>query len=104
MENSVVMDGRDIGTTVLTEAKFKFYITASPERRAERRYQELKSKGIEVTYSIILENIKKRDFDDMNREVSPLRKASDAIEVDTSDMTIEEVVTTLSSYIERKAC
>lgn len=98
-ESNVIMDGRDIGTVVLKDAPFKFYLTASAEKRAERRFRELQEKGIEVNYNKILEDIKQRDFIDMNREVDPLKKATDAIEVDTSNMNIEEVVEKLSSII-----
>ena len=98
-ENNVIMDGRDIGTVVLKDAPFKFYLTASAEKRAERRFKELQDKGIDVDYNKILHDIEKRDYIDMNREVDPLKKAEDAIEVDTSDMNIEEVVEKLSSII-----
>ena len=98
-ENNVIMDGRDIGTVVLKDAPFKFYLTASAEKRAERRFKELQEKGIDVDYNKILHDIEKRDYIDMNREVDPLKKAEDAIEVDTSDMNIEEVVEKLSSII-----
>ena len=97
--SSVIMDGRDIGTVVLKDAPFKFYLTASADKRAARRYLELQEKGIEVDYAKILHDIKQRDHIDMNRDVDPLRKAEDAIEVDTSDMNIEEVVEKLSFII-----
>ncbi|WP_426349374.1 (d)CMP kinase [Alloiococcus sp. CFN-8] len=100
--SSVIMDGRDIGTVVLKDAPFKFYLTASADKRAERRYLELQEKGIEVDYAKILHDIKQRDHIDMNRDVDPLRKAEDAIEVDTSDMNIEEVVEKLSCIINNK--
>ena len=75
LKYSVIMDGRDIGTVVLKDANFKFFLTASPEERADRRYKELMGKGIEVNYDEILQDIIKRDYLDSNREVDPLRKA-----------------------------
>lgn len=96
---NVIMDGRDIGTVVLKDSKFKFFLTATPEARAERRYKELKNRGLEVDYSTILQDIIKRDYIDSNREVDPLRKAEDAIEIDTTSLTIEEVVDKISLSI-----
>ncbi|MCB2307736.1 (d)CMP kinase [Clostridium estertheticum] len=96
---NVIMDGRDIGTVVLKEAPFKFYLTASSEERAKRRYEELMSKGIEVDYNNILDDIIKRDFIDTHREVNPLTKASDAVEIDSSDLDIDGVVNVIVSYI-----
>lgn len=95
----VVMDGRDIGTVVLKDAPYKFFLTASPEKRAKRRYDELIKKNISVQYEKVLNDIIERDYIDSNRKINPLRKAADAIEIDSSDMTIEEVVKTLSDYI-----
>lgn len=95
----VIMDGRDIGTVVLKDSKFKFFLTATPEARAERRYKELKNRGLAVDYSTILEDIIKRDYIDSNREVDPLRKAEDAIEIDTTSLSIEEVVEKISLSI-----
>lgn len=88
---SIIMDGRDIGTNVLTDAEFKFFMTASAEERADRRYKELIEKGQDVTYETVLEDIQKRDHNDMTRALNPLRKADDAIELDTTGMSIEEV-------------
>ena len=88
---SIIMDGRDIGTNVLTDAEFKFFMTASAEERADRRYKELIEKGQDVTYDRILEDIKQRDHNDMTRELNPLKKADDAIELDTTGMNIEQV-------------
>lgn len=88
---SIIMDGRDIGTNVLTDAEFKFFMTASAEERADRRFKELMEKGQEVTYEKVLEDIKQRDHNDMTRALNPLRKADDAIELDTTGMSIEEV-------------
>ena len=95
----VIMDGRDIGTVVLKDSKFKFFLTATPEARAERRYNELKNRGLAVDYPTILEDIIKRDYIDSNREVDPLRKAEDAIEIDTTNLSIEEVVEKISLSI-----
>ena len=86
----IVMDGRDIGTVVFPHAELKIYVTASPEIRAERRYLEMQEKGDDVAFEDILENVKKRDFIDQNRSESPLRKATDAIELDNSNLTIAE--------------
>lgn len=98
----VIMDGRDIGTVVLKDAPFKFYITASPEERASRRYKELCSKNIEVNYDNILEEIKKRDYIDSTRKINPLTKAKDAIEIDTTTMSIDEVVDSICSIITKR--
>jgi CMP/dCMP kinase len=98
---NVVMDGRDIGTIVLKDAQFKFYLTASAEERATRRYNELCSKGISVNYDELLEDIKRRDYIDSHREVNPLTKAQDAIEIDSSYLSIEEVVDLMASYINK---
>lgn len=91
-KNSVVMDGRDIGTKVLPEAEVKIYLTASVHTRALRRYQELKEKGIDCQLSEIEKDIEDRDYRDMNRPVSPLRQAEDAVLVDSSEMTIPQVL------------
>ena len=88
---SIIMDGRDIGTNVLTDAEYKFFMTASAEERADRRYKELIEKGQDVTYDQILEDIKQRDHNDMTRALNPLKKADDAIELDTTGMSIDEV-------------
>jgi cytidylate kinase len=89
---NVVMDGRDIGTVVLPDAQFKFFLTASLEERARRRYEELKNKGTEVKYEEVLEEIKKRDSLDSGRKTSPLTIPEGAILIDTTDLTEEEVV------------
>ena len=91
-EYNVIMDGRDIGTAVLPNATLKIYLTASVQVRAERRYKEYKEKGIACELEEIKKDIEQRDHNDMTREISPLRKADDAVEVDTSDLTIDEVV------------
>ena len=85
------MDGRDIGTVVLPNANPKIYLTASSKVRAKRRYEELIAKGESADLDTIEKDIIDRDYQDMHREISPLKKADDAIEVDTSDMTIEQV-------------
>ena len=89
-EKGIVMDGRDIGTTVFPDAELKIFVTASAEVRAQRRYDELQAKGENASYESILENVKERDRIDSGRAISPLRKADDAIELDNSDMTIPE--------------
>ena len=89
---NVIMEGRDIGTAVFPNADVKIYLDATPEERARRRVLQNKEKGIETSYEEVLENIKDRDYRDSNREIAPLRKAEDAIYIDSSDMTIEEVV------------
>lgn len=89
-KKGIVMDGRDIGTTVFPDAELKIYVTASAEVRAQRRYDELKSKDQEANFETILKNVQERDYIDMNREISPLRKAEDALHLDNSKLTIEE--------------
>lgn len=89
-EKGVVMDGRDIGTVVFPNAELKIFVTASPEVRATRRYEELKAKGQPADYDDILKNVQQRDYIDTHREVSPLRKADDAMVLDNSHMTIAE--------------
>ncbi|MDD7218844.1 MAG: (d)CMP kinase [Clostridia bacterium] len=89
--NDVVMDGRDIGTTILPDAEVKIYLTASADTRAKRRFRELEEKGQTCDYEKIRQDIIDRDFRDMNREISPLCQAEDAVLVDSSDMDIEEV-------------
>ena len=89
-EKGIVMDGRDIGTAVFPDAELKVFDTASAEVRAQRRYDELKAKGMEADYASILKNVEERDYIDSHREVSPLRTADDAVELDNSHMTIAE--------------
>ena len=89
-DKGVVMDGRDIGTVVFPDAELKIFVTASAEVRAQRRYDELKGKGLEADYADILKNVQERDYIDSHREVSPLRQADDAILLDNSHMTISE--------------
>ena len=97
----IVMDGRDIGTTVFPDAELKIFVTASPEIRAQRRYDELKAKGEEAGFDEILENVKQRDYIDQNREVSPLRKADDALLLDNSHMTISQQKEWLAEQFEK---
>ena len=89
-QKGVVMDGRDIGTTVFPDAELKIFVTASPETRAQRRLDELQKKGSNVSFEEVLDNVKKRDYIDQNREISPLRKADDALLLDNSKMTLAE--------------
>lgn len=98
----VVMDGRDIGTCVLPDATCKIYLTASVETRAKRRYLELKEKGENPDLSKIEKDIEARDYQDMNRETAPLKQAEDAIWVDSSDMTIEDVCAAIISAYKSK--
>jgi cytidylate kinase len=89
-DKGIVMDGRDIGTVVFPDAELKIFMTASPEKRAVRRYKELLDRGEDVKYDDILNNVQKRDYIDSNRAISPLRKAEDAIEFDNSDLGLED--------------
>lgn len=89
-DNNVVMDGRDIGTVVLPNATVKIYLTASAEARAERRYKELLEKGTNVTYKEVYDDMVQRDYNDMNREIAPLKQADDAIVADTTECNLEE--------------
>ena len=99
----IVMDGRDIGTTVFPDAELKIFVTASPEIRAQRRYDELKAKGQAVDFDEILANVKQRDYIDQHRDVSPLRKADDALLLDNSHLTIEQQKAWLAEQFERVA-
>ena len=99
---SVVMDGRDIGTTILPNAEVKIYLTASSATRARRRYKELIEKGEECNIEDIQKDIEERDQRDMNREISPLRQAEDAVLVDSSEMTIDEVVSAIENIFHEK--
>lgn len=98
----VVMDGRDIGTVVFPDAELKLFMTASPEIRAQRRYDELLAKGDKITYDEVLQNVTERDFIDSNRADSPLVKAQDALEIDNSHKTVEEQLTLIYSLIKDK--
>lgn len=101
-KEDVVMDGRDIGTCVLPDANIKIFLTASVEARAKRRYMELVRQKIESDYEEIKKDMEERDFRDTNREFAPLRQAEDAILLDTSDMTIEEVINSILAIKESK--
>ncbi|MBR6527106.1 MAG: (d)CMP kinase, partial [Lachnospiraceae bacterium] len=102
-ENDVIMDGRDIGTVVLPGADIKIFLTASSRVRALRRYEELQAKGVDCDLDEIEKDIIERDYRDMNRAESPLKQAEDAILVDTSDMTIDQVVETVIDLYRAKA-
>lgn len=101
-DHDIIMDGRDIGTVVLPHADIKFFLTADPEVRAKRRYEELCLKGENANYETVLADVQARDAQDKNRTVSPLQKAQDAIEVDTSKMTQEKVFAFLCEQINQK--
>lgn len=101
MSKSIIMDGRDIGTNVLVDAEYKFFMTASCEERAKRRYLEMKEKDQEEPYKKILEDIKDRDHNDSTRLLNPLRKAEDAIELDTTGMLIEEVIDVICKEVSK---
>lgn len=100
--NNVVMDGRDIGTVVLPEADVKIFLTASPEDRARRRYEELIKKGISADYDAVLADLISRDYDDSHREVAPLKPAEDAILVDTTGNTVQKSVEILTGIVKEK--
>ena len=100
-ENHSIMDGRDIGTVVLPQAEIKIFLVASVEERAKRRFIENQEKGIEMSYEELVEDIRRRDHIDSTRKESPLRKAEDAIEIDTTTMTIEDVVKTVTALIQK---
>ena len=99
--HSIIMDGRDIGTVVLPQAEIKIFLVASVEERAKRRFIENQEKGIEISYEELVEDIRRRDHIDSTRKESPLRKAEDAIEIDTTTMTIEDVVKTVTALIQK---
>ena len=98
---SIIMDGRDIGSNVLTDAEFEFFMTASAEERADRRYKELIEKGEEVTFDDVLNDIKQRDYNDTHRKLNPLKAADDAIMLDTTGMSIEEVVNNILRKVKK---
>ncbi len=102
-ENNVVMDGRDIGTVVLPNATVKIYLTASAEARAERRYKELLEKGTEVTFKEVYDDMVQRDYNDMNREIAPLKQADDAVVADTTECTLEESLALLLKIVKENA-
>jgi len=98
----VIMDGRDIGTVVLKDSKFKFFLTASPEERANRRFKELQDRNLECSYEQILKDIIDRDYKDTHRATDPLKKADDAIEIDTTSLDINGVVSAINEFIEKR--
>jgi cytidylate kinase len=100
--NNVVMDGRDIGTVVLPNAEIKIFLTASPEERARRRYEELISKGVKAEYEEVLSDLKQRDYNDSHREVAPLVPAKNSILVDTTGNTLEQSVCQLIGVIKER--
>lgn len=100
--NPCILDGRDIGTVVLPNAQFKFFITASSKVRAERRFKELSNKGETVDFSLLLEEINKRDYNDSHREIAPLKQAQDAVLIDTSNLTAQEVVDKILNIVNPK--
>lgn len=100
MKKSMIMDGRDIGSNVLKDAEYKFFLTASAEERADRRYKELTEKGENVSFDEVLADIKERDHRDRTRELNPLVMAEDAVEIDSTDLSIEEVIDRIVKEIE----
>ena len=98
-ENNVIMDGRDIGTVVLPDATVKIYLTASAESRAKRRYKELIEKGMSVTYEDVYNDMVERDFNDMNREIAPLKQADDAVVADTTNCDLNESIELILNLI-----
>lgn len=101
-KGDVIMEGRDIGTVVIPDADLKFFITATPEERARRRYEQLKRLGIEANYDRILNELVQRDQNDSSREIAPLKPAKDAIIIDTTNMTIDEVIDLLLRKVRDK--
>lgn len=100
--HNCVMDGRDIGTVVLPDAEVKIFLTASPEVRAQRRYRELIEKGNEVNFDTLLKEIIQRDYNDSHRAVAPLKKADDAVEIDSSEMSLDEVTEQILAIVHQK--
>jgi cytidylate kinase len=101
-KHNVIMDGRDIGSVVLPKADVKIFLTASPEVRAERRTKELLAKGQKAVYETVLKEIVQRDYQDTHREIAPLKMCRDSIKLDTSDMSIEEVVAEMRRIVKEK--
>ena len=101
-KNSVIMDGRDIGTVVLPNADVKIFLTASPEIRAKRRFDELVAKGVEVVFEDVLEDLQKRDYNDSHRDAAPLKQAEDAVLADTSGLDFEQSVELVCKIIQNK--
>lgn len=101
-ENNVIMDGRDIGTVVLPDAKVKIFLTASPQVRAERRYKELSEKGANVSFDEVLKDVNERDYNDSHRKTAPLKPAEDSVFVDTTDLDFEQSVEKIISIIKER--
>lgn len=101
-KNDCLMDGRDIGTVVLPNADLKVFLTASPEERAQRRYKQNLERGMEADYNQILKEVNERDYQDTHRDIAPLKQADDAVLLDTTDMTFDEVVDYLLKLVEEK--
>lgn len=101
-DNDCIMDGRDIGTVVLPDAKIKIFLTASAEARAERRYKELAEKGQSVDFNALLEEIKQRDYQDSHREIAPLKQAEDAILVDTTNVGLEDAINLVLTTVKER--
>jgi len=101
-QTDVVMDGRDIGTVVLPDATLKIFLTATAERRAERRYKELQSRGVDESYEQVLSDIRTRDEKDMNRAISPLRQAADAVVLDTTDLDLDESLEAMVRLVDER--
>ena len=97
----VVLEGRDIGTVVFPEAEAKFYLDADARERARRRYDEFRARGLDVDFDRTVEEVKKRDYDDSNRDIAPLKKAKDAVVVDSSSMSADEVVELMKEHVEK---
>ncbi|MDK2886502.1 MAG: CMP/dCMP kinase [Thermosipho sp. (in: thermotogales)] len=102
LKENIVVEGRDIGTVVIPDAEVKIFLTASPEERAKRRYKELKEKGINVKYEDILNEIRLRDKQDSERKIAPLTKADDAILIDSTGLTLEEVVDIIYEVVKER--
>ena len=101
-EYDVVMDGRDIGSVVLPKATVKIFLTASPEVRARRRYQELLEKGQKASYEQVLKDVQQRDYQDTHRDIAPLKMCRDSVKVDTSEMDLEQSVAAIRKIVEEK--
>lgn len=101
-ENNVIMDGRDIGTVVLPDARVKIFLTASPQVRAERRYKELAEKGADVSFDEVLRDVNERDYNDSHRQTAPLKPAEDSVFVDTTDLDFEQSVEKIISVIKER--
>lgn len=101
-ENNVVMDGRDIGTVVLPDAQIKFFLTATPEARARRRYLEYQEKGQTISYQTVLSDIIQRDHNDTNRATAPLKQAGDAVLLDSTELTLEQTLESMSAIVKER--